>query len=77
MKERNIFDIHSVYLKSRVNDTSQWERIEGVNDGQARLDNKMEQNIIVESPKLNKASKAKLKNIDFNGAVRRVIKFLK
>ncbi|WP_186645550.1 hypothetical protein [Fluviispira vulneris] len=77
MKERNIFDIHSVYLKMPVNDTSQWERIEGVNDGQARLDNKAEQSFIVDSPKLNKVSKAKLKNIDFNGAVRKVIKFLK
>ncbi|APJ02952.1 hypothetical protein [Silvanigrella aquatica] len=37
MKNFNLHDVHSVYLKNHVRGSENWERIEGVHDAQARI----------------------------------------
>ncbi|KAB8029178.1 hypothetical protein [Fluviispira multicolorata] len=77
MKDKNIYDLHSFYIKNSFNEASNWERIEGVSDGQARFDGSTHCNFKSESPKNAKLAKDTVNKLAFTGAVRRVIKFLK
>lgn len=78
MKEQNVYDIHSVYLKSNETGIENWERIEGVHDYEARED---AENVIPSYQKIKSNTKLKL-NIQKSatvipGAVRRIVKFFK
>lgn len=78
MKDNNIYDIHSVYLKSNERGSENWERIEGVNDPEARLNpEKVVSNYknANSEPKL-KLSKQKSSTL-IPGAVRRIVKLFK
>ncbi len=78
MSDNNIYDIHSVYLKSNERGSENWERIEGVNDAEARLNS---EKIVSHLKNTNSEPRLKL-SIEKStslipGAVRRIVKLFK
>lgn len=78
MKDHNIYDFHSVYLKSQARGTENWERIEGVLDAQARF---LSQASIKAVPLKKQKDKMQVRVSPSNsmdgipGAVRRIVRF--
>jgi hypothetical protein len=75
MKDHNMYDFHSVYLKNQLRESENWERIEGVFDAQARLSQSLVKSVSLKSPK-NKVVVRVSNSIDgIPGAVRRIVRF--
>lgn len=75
MKDHNMYDFHSVYLKNQVRESENWERIEGVFDAQARLSQTPMKAVSLKNPK-NKILRRVSNSTDgIPGAVRRIVRF--
>ena len=78
MKEHNHYDFHSVYLKSQSRGSENWERIEGVQDAEARLSQTSLKNSINKKKSNHKLLKRVTKTTSIiPGAVRQIIRFFK
>ena len=75
MKDHNMYDFHSVYLKSQVRESENWERIEGVYDAQARLSQKPVKSIGTRTPKNKVLGRVSNSTEGIPGAVRRIVRF--
>lgn len=78
MKKSNVYDIHSVYLKSTEKGSENWARIEGVEDSEARLEpEKINQNYSKNSSGAKIKISLQKSSLLIPGAVRRIVKLFK
>jgi hypothetical protein len=75
MKGRNMYDFHSVYLKSQIRESENWERIEGVFDAQARLSQSPIKGVSLKRSKKKLLGMVSNSNDRIPGAVRRIVRF--
>lgn len=78
MKDHNIYDFHSVYLKTQLRGTENWERIEGVQDADARLAQlPLLLPVKIKKPKNKIMAKVSRTTGIIPGAVRHIVRFFK